>query len=132
MENLVITNYFPGSGIKGVRKSEQALLTVAGALIVEVPTILGVITATGKYGVFDVGESDGTQFPKAVSMSKVEAAGAGDYVLHVILIGDIREENLIIQGGNPGENITKIIKDQLRDYGIIVESYPDDSILDNQ
>jgi hypothetical protein len=132
MGNPEIINYFPGSGIKGIKKSEQALLTTGAALVVEPVTILGVITATGKYGVYDSGESDGTQIPKAVSMSKVDAAGAGDHVIQVILVGDIREENLIIQGGNPGENITKAIKDQLRDYGIIVESYPDDSILDNQ
>lgn len=132
MENPVITNYFPGSGIKGVKKSEQALLTTDGALVVEPVTILGVITATEKYGVYDSEASDGTENIKAVSISKVEADSAGNYPLQVILAGDVRLQNLIIQGGNPGENITKEIRDELRKYSIFVESIPDDSVLDNQ
>jgi len=125
MSNPEITNYFPGSGIKGVKKSEQALLTTTGALTVEPVTILGRITATEKYGVYDSGASDGTENPRAVLLSKVEASGAGDYTVNVMLVGDVRQENLIIQGNDPGENITETLKDQLRDYGIIIESIPD-------
>lgn len=132
METNEVTNYYPGDGVREVKRSEQAELTTVGAITVERITILGRITATGKYGYYNSGASDGTQIPVAVSLSEVVADGAGDFPLGVLLAGSVREENLIIYGTGPGIGITPAIKDALRTYGIHVYSMPDCGVLDNQ
>ena len=133
MNNNVVTNFYPGDGVRAVVKSEQAVLTSAGADTVARLTILGRITATGKYGFYNVGNSPaGTGTPVAVSLSEVVAAGAGDDPLGVLLAGTVNEDNLIIDGSAPGVGITESIKDLLRTFGIFVETIDETAELDNQ
>ena len=133
MANLNITNYQEEDGVRGVEESEQGLLTSAGADTVARLTILGRVTATGKYAFYNVGNSPaGTNIPVAVSLSEVVAAGAGDNPVGVMLVGKVREDRLIIDGSAAGVGITDAIKDSLRTFGIIVESATECAALDNQ
>jgi len=133
MSNNIVTNFYPGDGVRQVDESEQGLLTSADADTVARLTILGRITATGYYGFYSSGDSpSGVGTPVAVSLSEVVADGAGDDPVGVLLKGKVREEDLIIDGNEAGVGITEAIKDSLRTYGIIVESSTDCNALDNQ
>lgn len=133
MGNLTVTNFYPGDGVREVKHSEQAILTSAGAVTTKRLTILGRITADGKYAFYNTGNSPtGTNVPVAVSLSEVVSDGAGDDPIGVMLAGIVREGDLIIHGSNPGVGITEAIKDQLRTYGIFVESCDESNVLDNQ
>ena len=132
MANPEITNYTTEDGVRSVEASEQGELTLAGADTIARLTILGRITATGKYGLYASGASDGTEIPLAVSLSEVVATGAGDFPLGVMLKGKIREDQLIIDGSAAGVGITGAIKDALRTFGIIVEPALETARQDNQ
>ena len=59
-----------------------------------------------------------------------ELAGAnGDNVVRPLVSGGVREEKLVISDGS---SVTTAIKDQLRDYSIIVKPVAENGILDNQ
>ncbi len=132
MSNLTITNFSTEDGIRGVSTSEQGVITLTENTTVGRITILGRITATGKYGVYASGATDGTEKPIAVSVSEAVSTVAGDYAVGVMLGGEVREDSLIIHGSDPGVGITDAIKDMLRDYGIIVKPAVETLALDNQ
>lgn len=133
MANPIITNFDSEDGVRAVEASEQSVLTSAGADTVARLTILGRVTATGKYAFYNVGNTPaGTNVPVAVSLSEVVAAGAGDNPVGVMLKGKVREDKLIIDGTEPGVGITEAIKDLLRTQMIIVESATETAALDNQ
>jgi len=133
MGNNTVTNFYLGDGVRAVKHSEQGVLTSAGAVTTYRLTILGRITADGKYAVYNVGDSPaGTVTPVAVSLSEVVADGAGDDPLGVMLQGEVDEDSLIIHGSEAGVGITDAIKDSLRTYGIMVVPRTECNELDNQ
>lgn len=132
MANPVITNFSTEDGVRAVEASEQSELTLAGADTIARLTILGRITATGKYGPYDSGAATGVEIPVAVSLSEVVATGAGDFPFGVLLKGKVRTDKLIIDGSSAGVGITHAIKDSLRTSGIIVEDAAETAALDNQ
>jgi len=128
-----VTNYDPHDGIRAVNHDEQGVITFAGAATVAKCTILGRITATGKYCYYSSGDSPaGSANIQGVSLNEVVATGAGDKPIGVMRNGTVDEDLLIIQGNDPGVGITDAIKDALNDIGIRVVNYTDPSILDNQ
>ena len=84
------------------------------------------------YVPFAVAGVAGAQLPIAVSLSEVVAGAGGNFPIGVMLKGRVRESDIIIDTQNPGVGITDAIKDQLRDYGIIVEPATQTAALDNQ
>lgn len=132
MANPEIVNFNTEDGVRAVEASEQALLTSAAADTVAKLTILGRITATGKYGFYAAGASDGTQTPVAVSLSEVVATAAGDNAVSVLLKGKVRADKLVIDGSLAGVGITEAIKDSLRTFDILVEDATECDALDNQ
>jgi hypothetical protein len=133
MANNTVVNFELNDGVRAVEKSEQALLTAAGAVTVKRLTILGRITSGGKYAYYNTGDSpSGTNVPVAVSLSEVVAGDAGDFSVGVMLAGTVKSSDLIIHGSNPGVGITPAIKDSLRTFGIFVEDVTDTNIQDNQ
>lgn len=133
MANPEIVNFNTEDGVRAVEASEQALLTSAAADTVAKLTILGRITATGKYGFYNVGDSPaGTGTPVAVSLSEVVATGAGDKAVSVLLKGKVRADKLVIDGSAAGVGITEAIKDSLRTFDILVEDATECDALDNQ
>jgi len=134
MGNNTVTNFYPGDGVREVKHSEQGEHTndTGGALTVYRLTILGRITATGKYKQYASGAVDGSQTPVAVSLSEVVHAANGDKAIGVMLQGAVNEGDLIIHGNDAGDGITDAIKDSLRTYGIIVEPRTECNALDNQ
>lgn len=128
-----IVNFDTEDGIRAVEASENGVITFAGADTYVKLTILGRITATGKYAHYNAGNVPaGTGTPVAVLMSEVVAAGAGDKSASVLLKGKVRTDKLVIDGSAPGVGITEAIKDSLRTYGIIVENATECAGLDNQ
>jgi len=133
MANNTVVNFDPADGVRAVVKSEQAILTSAGADTVKRLTILGRIAADGKYAFYNAGNNPaGTNVPVDVSLSEVVADGAGDDPVGVLLAGTVDESKLIVDGSNPGVGITAAIKDSLRTFGIFVESATETGVLDNQ
>lgn len=132
MANPNIVNFDTEDGIRAVEASEQGLVTFAGAKTLAKLTILGRITASGKYGFYASGASDGTEVPVAVLMNEVVATGAGDKAGSILLKGKVRTDKLIIDGSAAGVGITNAIKDALRTFDIIVEDATECAALDNQ
>ncbi len=133
MANPIITNFDSLDGVRAVTEAEQAELSSVGVDTVARLTILGRITATGLYAFYNVANVPaGTNVPVAVSLSEVVAAGAGDDTVAVMLGGRVDESKLIVDGTGPGVGITEAIKDSLRTFGIIVDSYTETAGLDNQ
>lgn len=133
MANPEIVNFSTEDGVRAVDTSEQALLTSAAADTVAKLTILGRVTATGKYAFYNVANTPaGTGTPVAVLLNEVVAAAAGDNAASIMLEGKVRADKLVIDGSAAGVGITPAIKDSLRTYGIIVESAEECSALDNQ
>lgn len=131
MANIIITNYENYDGIKPV-DTDQNVITGLGADTFIRGTILGVITATGKYYPYNVGDSPaGTNIPKAILLNEVVTTTTVDYPCGVMLTGEIDEAKVMIDGGTQGSGITQAIKDQLRDYGIIVKSKTECGVIDN-
>lgn len=72
--------------------------------------------------------ANGNGIPKA--LLTYEFAGAnGDNAVRALISGKVRDERLVIADGS---SMTDVIRDQLRDYGIVPVSVNDLSILDNQ
>jgi hypothetical protein len=131
MANPTITNYEAYDGIKP-EDTEQKVITGSGADSFIRGTILGVITATGKYYPYNTGDSpSGTNIPKAILLNDVTTSASADYPAGIMLTGEIDEDKVMIDGGTQGANITQAIKDQLRDYGIIVKSKTEFGAIDN-
>lgn len=133
MANPTITNFDPYDGVRAVENSEQGELTLVGSDTIKRLTLLGRITATGKYGFYNAGNSPaGTNVPVAVLLSEVSETEAGDYPASVLLSGRVDAGKLIIDGSAAGVGITEAIKDQLRTFGIFAEDVTETAALDNQ
>jgi hypothetical protein len=131
MANPTITNYEAYDGIKP-EDTEQGVITGSGADSFIRGTILGVITATGKYYPYNTGDSpSGTNIPKAILLNDVTTSASADYPAGIMLTGEIDEDKVMIDGGTQGANITQAIKDLLRTYGIIVKSKTEFGAIDN-
>jgi hypothetical protein len=133
MANLTITNFDPQDGLRRVDLSEQSVLTSAGADTVARLTILGRITADGKYCFYSAGNNPvGSATPVAILLNEVVADGAGDDTCSVLLAGEVEESKIIIDGANPGVGITAAIKDSLRTFGIHIVTKTELNKLDTQ
>jgi hypothetical protein len=131
MANISITNYSAYDGIKP-KDTEQAVLTGLGADAFIRGTLLGRITATEKYYVYNVANTPaGTGTIVGVLLNAVTTTDTSDYPIGVMLTGEIDEDILMIDGGTQGENITEAIKDTLRGLGIIVKSPTESGVIDN-
>ena len=133
MSDPVITNNDVGSVIYKDAFFRDDTLTAAGALTIVDGTILARITATGKLGVWDSGGAGGLEVPKAVyTGDDLVISGAGDVLVRPMVSGFVRKERLIEQGKAAGVDITEVVSDQLRDYGIVSQNVDELNILDNQ
>jgi hypothetical protein len=131
MANITITNLEAYDGIKP-EDTEQSVITGSGADSFIRGTLLGRITATGKYYPYNSGDSpSGTNVIKAILLNDVVTAAAVDYPAGIMLTGEIDEDKIMIDGGTLGANITAAIKDTLRGLGIIVKSKTEFGSIDN-
>ena len=133
MANLTITNYDPQSWLRRNDLSDQYLFTGDGADSFTAGTILGRITSSGKYYVYNVGDSPaGTVTPCAILMHDLTTTAAVDYPVHVLLAGEVDSALITIDGSAAGAGITEAIKDSLRTFGIHVVDKTELNDLDTQ
>lgn len=112
------TNYYGAAiGLEGEISRDEIFL-FAGAATLLKGTILARITASGKVKAYVAGASDGTQIPVGVLTYDITATGAGDVAGRMLVEGKVNRNRLIIAVDGNGNNITPLILDQLRDYGI--------------
>ena len=108
---------------------EDAVAVFGGAATWPAGSVLGKVTASGKYARFDSGASDGSEVPLAVLSEAVEAAGAGDVPIRPVIAGRVRAGDLVNSADGA---LTAAQLDQLRDYSIIALGTTQLAELDNQ
>lgn len=132
MADPVITNVDIGSPELHSGEFRDGALVFAGAGTSLAGTILGRVTASGKFTPFVIGGSGGEEIPKAVLTYDVTATGAGDIQIRALTSGAVKKDKLIIAADGDGSNITEAILDQLRDYNISPVDAFELGRLDNQ
>ena len=108
---------------------EDAVAVFGGAATWPAGSVLGKVTASGKYARFAPGAADGSEVPIAVLSQDVEAAGAGDVAIRPLIAGRVRAGDLV---NNVDAALTAVQIDQLRDYSIIALGTTQLAELDNQ
>jgi len=131
MANIEITNNKTRGIVLWEPVHEDAIATFGGAATWPAGSVLGKVTATGKYVRFAPGVAvpDGSEIPLAVLSQDVEAAGAGDVAIRPVIAGRVRAGDLV---NNVGAALTAVQLDQLRDYSIIALGTTQLAELDNQ
>lgn len=111
---------------------DDDVVTFAGADTLAAGTILARDSVSLKYVIFVAGGSTNENgIPKAVLMHELVATGAGDRPARVMVEGKVRKAALVIDADGDDSNITKAVRDQLRDYGIKVVEPSQLDQLDN-
>lgn len=108
---------------------EDAVAVFGGAATWPAGSVLGKVTASGKYARFAPGAADGSEVPIAVLSQDVEAAGAGDVPIRPVIAGRVRAGDLV---NDVDAALTAVQIDQLRDYSIIALGTTQLAELDNQ
>lgn len=129
MANLNISN----RDISGLVISEpiyrDATATATATGTWPVGSVLGIITATGKYARYSAAASDGTEVPKAVLAEELVITATGDQLIRPLIAGRVRQGKLVDAAGAA---ITAAAVTQLRDYMIIAQPTKQLAIQDNQ
>ena len=97
--------------------------------------ILGRVTASAKLVLYTAAATYGvgSGVPVGVLHTAVVAtSGPADENIRYIVSGQVREDELRIDGAAKGAGITEAVKDLLRDFGIVPLSAVELSKLDNQ
>ena len=104
-----------------------------GADVLAPGTILARNSSTLKYVIYvKGGVSNENGIPKAVLLHEVVSTGAGDVTARPLISGVVVKERLIIDADGDDSNIDNAVRDELRDYGLVVENVSELNILDNQ
>ena len=103
-----------------------------GAITLTKGTILARETASGKLKAFVKGGAGGLEIPTAVLDEDLVATGAGDVPCRPLIKAFLRFEKLIIVADGDNSNIDATVRDQLRDYGLIVQDVTEMTSYDNQ
>lgn len=132
MANMNITNVDLGSVIYCDAVHEADTLNFAGTATYKEGTIVGRLTANGRLHPFTIGASDGSQTPIGVLTTEYSRTGSGTLPCRALITGKVRKERLVVHADGGPANLTQVHIDTLRDYGIVVLSVRDLSVLDNQ
>lgn len=127
-----VTNIDKGELLLGPASFDDDLLTFDESGTVEKGTILARDSDSGNLVPYvDGGTTNENGIPKVVLAHDVTADGAGDEPCRVITKGELRLDKMIIAADGDSSNIDKVVRDQLRDYGIVSQVVRDGSVLDN-
>ena len=129
MANIEITNNSTSGVAIWEPVHEDAVATFGGAATWPAGSVLGKVTATGKYVRFAPGAADGSEIPLAVLSQDVTADAAGDVAIRPVIAGRVRAGDLV---NNVDAALTAVQLDQLRDYSIIALGTTQLAELDNQ
>jgi hypothetical protein len=112
-------------------QTRPELITFAGAATLLAGCILARDTSTQKMVIFVKGGStNGNGIPAAVLLYPVTAAGAGDVMSDVLILGGVRKERLVINADANDSSIDGIVIDQLRAKGITPVTTQQLAVLD--
>lgn len=129
---VITTNDLGGVIWKAGEFEDDALITFAGAATLLEGTILARDSSTLKYVPFvKGGVTNGNGVPKAILTYPVTAAGAGDVKGRPAISGTFVKERAVIAADADDSNIDAAVRDQLRDYGILLVNVSELNILDN-
>lgn len=129
MANIETTNNKTRGIVLWEPVHEDAVAVFGGAATWPAGSVLGKVTASGKYARFAPGAADGSEVPIAVLSQDVEATGAGDVAIRPLIAGRVRAGDLV---NNVDAALTAVQIDQLRDYSIIALGTTQLAELDNQ
>ncbi len=129
MANIEITNNKTRGIVLWEPVHEDAVAVFGGAATWPAGSVLGKVTASGKYARFAPGAADGSEVPIAVLSQDVTADGAGDVPIRPVIAGRVRAGDLV---NNVDAALTAVQIDQLRDYSIIALGTTQLAELDNQ
>lgn len=87
------------------------------------------VTAVNKWVYYDSSAVDGSEIPTAILPREEVATGAGDVLRRILIGGEVNEGLLVF---DQGETISETIREQLRNFGIILRSARSVDSLDNQ
>ncbi len=133
MANLTITNNDIGSEILEGARFQDDTLTLAGADTIAPGTILARDSTSSKLVLFvKGGTTNENGIPKVILTHEVVSTGAGDSPVRVGVTGKYRKERLIIDADGDDSNIDAVVKDQLRDYGLVPLNVQELNDYDNQ
>lgn len=132
MPNITTTQINNAGVLLGDLQYADDVLTFAGAGTVAAGTILARDSVSLKLVPFVKGGStNGNGIPKTVIGYPVTATGAGDVPVRAPTRGAFRRGALIIAADGNGSNVDAAVLDQLRDYGLTVQSVAELNIADN-
>lgn len=105
---------------------ENETITFAGAGTLLAGTIMARDSVSGFLVPFVIGGvTNENGIPKAVLKDALTATGAGDIACRVIISGQVRLSELVVDADGDNSNINKGVLDQMRDFTIIgLESSP--------
>lgn len=133
MSNIEITNVDQGNVVLDQGVFNDDLLEFAGAGTVVSGTILARDSVSGNLVPFvSGGATNENGIPKTVLTYDVEATEAGNVPVRSLVSGKVRFERLVINADGDNSNVSKAVRDQLRDYSIVVKNVEQLSVLDNQ
>lgn len=133
MSNLEVTNNKARSVIIWEPVFADDVITFAGAGTLVAGTILARDSVSLKLVPFVKGGSTNENgVPKAVLLDELTADGAGDVPCRPIVGGRLRQGDLVIDADGDASNVDEAVKDQLRDYSIVVLTTTQLAQLDNQ
>jgi Bacteriophage lambda head decoration protein D len=88
------------------------------ATALEPGTVLGKITASGKYVAYDNQASDGSQAAAAILYGSVDVTGADQVACVIVRTAEVNGDELVWPGGSPTDQTAGIA--DLKTLGIIV------------
>lgn len=131
--SLTVTNIDSGSVFIGAARFQDDVLTLAGADTIAPGTILARDSSTGKLVLYvKGGTTNENGIPKAVLTYQVVSTGAGDSQVRVGITGEVNKERLVIDADGDASNVDDVVKDLLRNYGIVATEVTQLADLDNQ
>ena len=74
--------------------SRESITIVSGTGVVIVGTVLGKVTATGKYSYYDNSNSDGTETAIAIALEKVDATSADKTCAVLTRLAEVKSDLL--------------------------------------
>lgn len=101
--------------------------TIASGQTVSRGDVLGIVSANGHLAVCDSAAVDGSQVARAVAVRDVDAAGAAVTGISVLTVGEVNGELLTFGGSDTLADHY----DELRDVGIVANSYDGIGRVDN-
>lgn len=90
------------------------------------------VAADGDLVPFSLTGVGGVQIPVAILTYSITKASSGDVPIRAMIAGEVRKERLIIDADGDDTNVSNVVLDKLRDYGIIAVNLQELNILDNQ